>query len=220
MPELDFEVAQVTPTRHAAAPALSFRLAIRQVSSRGEPPVPIQSIALQCQIRIETRQRDYQPREQARLSDLFGEPERWSRTLHSMLWTHAGVMVPAFAGERTEVDLPVPCGFDFNVAATKYFHGLEHGEVPLLLLFSGSVFYRDADGALAMDPISWNKEVGYRLPVAVWRDMIDLYYPDQVWLCVNRRVFEALYDYKRRHGHIGFDEALSSLLPQAEREAS
>ncbi len=220
MPELDFEVVRVIPTRHAAAPSLSFRLAIRQVSGRGEPPVPIQSIALQCQIRIETRQRAYQPREQARLSDLFGEPARWSRTLHSMLWSHVGVVVPAFADERTEVDLPVPCGFDFNVAATKYFHGLEHGEVPLLLLFSGSVFYRDPEGALAMDPISWNKEVEYRLPVAIWRDMIDLYYPNQVWLCVNRQVFEALYDHKRRHGHTGFDEALSSLLPRARREAS
>lgn len=216
MPELDFKVVRVVPTRHAVAPTLSFRLAIEQ----DQPPTRIQSIALQCQIRIETRQRSYQPGEQARLSDLFGEPARWNRTLHSMLWTHAGVVVPAFADQRTEVDLPVPCGFDFNVAATKYFHGLEHGEVPLLLLFSGSVFYRDEQGALAMDPISWNKEVDYRLPVAVWQDMMDHYYPDQVWLCINRRVFEALYDYKRRHGHTGFDEALASLLPQVRREAS
>ena len=34
------------------------------------------------------------------------------------------------------------------------------------------------------------------------------------------RVFEALYEYKRRQGCTGFDEALLSLLPSARRRAS
>ena len=65
------------------------------------------------------------------------------------------------------VELPVPCTFDFNVAATKYFAGLEDGEVPLPMLYSGTVFYEAADGALQVSQISWAKEAKYRLPVSV-----------------------------------------------------
>ncbi|MDB5981103.1 MAG: hypothetical protein JWQ69_2118 [Pseudomonas sp.] len=216
MPDLNFTVVAASPDPYAAAPTLLLELAIAQ---RGQP-LAIQSISLQCQIRIETSKRHYDPAEQAQLSDLFGEPSRWGQTLHSMLWTHASVVVPAFAEARTHVKLPVPCSFDFNLAATKYFHGLDHGVVPLLLLYSGSVFYCDDQGALAMDLISWNEEARYALPVQVWQDMMALYYPNQRWLCVNHQVFEALYDYKRQGGHTGFDEALASLLADAKRMAS
>ena len=216
MPELNFTVQGATPDKYASAPTLHLVLAIHQ----RERPVPIQSISLQCQIRIETTRRHYDPHEQARLSDLFGEPSRWSQTLRSLLWTHASVVVPAFCGECCQINLPVPCSFDFNLAATKYFHGLDQGVVPLLLLYSGTVFYRDDQGALAMDLISWNEETRYALPVRVWKDMMDLYYPNQSWLCVNRQVFEALYDYKRQYGYPGFDEALLGLLADVKRAAS
>ena len=102
----------------------------------------IHTVVLRCQIQIEAMRRRYAPEEEARLRDLFGEPERWGHTLRTMLWTHANAVVPRFSGATT-VELPVPCSYDFNVAATKYFHGLEDGEVPLSLLFSGSVFYED-----------------------------------------------------------------------------
>ena len=58
-----------------------------------------------------------------------------------MLWTHASAVVPSFTGS-TAVELQVPCSFDFNVAATKYFHGLADGDIPLCLMFSGTVFLR------------------------------------------------------------------------------
>ncbi len=215
MPELEFNVVGAEPERHAAAPTLSFKLSIQQA---GEV-VPIQSISLQCQIRIETHRRTYQPLEQERLTDLFGQPERWSETLRGMLWTHVHVTVPPFETDCV-VELPVPCSFDFNVAATKYFDGLQRGEVPLLLLFSGSVFRRDADGALSMELIPWQKEARYRLPVEVWRNMMAIYYPNHNWLCVSRDVFEALYEYKRRQGYTGFDETLLSLLPATRKRAS
>jgi hypothetical protein len=215
MTELEFNVIGAEPERYAAAPTLTFKLAIRQA---GEV-LPIQSISLQCQIRIETQRRTYQPQEQERLTDLFGEPERWSETLRGMLWTHIHVTVPPFETNGI-VDLPVPCSFDFNLGATKYFHGLERGEVPLLLLFSGSIFRHDADGVLSMELISWQNEARYRLPVQVWGNMMEVYYPNHNWLCVSRDVFEALYEYKRRQGHTGFDETLLSLLPAARRRAS
>ena len=104
--------------------------------------------------------------------------ERWGQTLRNLLWTHASVNVPPFE-DATVVDLPVPCTFDFNVAATKYFHGLGDGEVPLCLMFSGTVFYSQDGGSMQVAPISWDKEARFRLPVKVWRDMMDTYYPEQ-----------------------------------------
>ncbi len=107
---------------------------------------------LRCQINLEVTRRQYNDTEKARMYDLFGEPERWGQTLKTMLWTHASVVVQPFE-EMTTVDLPVPCTFDFNVAATKFFGGLERGEVPLLLLFSGTMFYRDEFGDLQVGQI-------------------------------------------------------------------
>jgi Family of unknown function (DUF6084) len=215
MRELEFNVMGAEPERHAVAPTLNFKLAIRQTAE----VEPIQSISLQCQVRIETQRRTYQPQEQERLSDLFGAPERWGETLRGMLWTHVHITVPPFETDCV-VDLPVPCSFDFNLAATKYFDGLQRGEVPVLLLFSGSVFRHDADGALSMELISWQMEARHRLPVDVWRNMMEIYYPNHNWLCLSRPVFEALYEYKRSQGCTGFDEALLTLLPAARRRAS
>ena len=55
----------------------------------------------------------------------------------------AAANVPAFTGSTTAT-LTIPCTLDLDVAATKYFHGLDDGDIPLLFLFSGSVFYEAA----------------------------------------------------------------------------
>jgi hypothetical protein len=128
-----------------------------------------------------------------------------------MLWTHTSAVVTPFTGS-TVVDLPVPCTFDFNVAATKYFHALEDGQVPLLLLFSGTVFHAAGDGALQVAQIPWEKEAGFRLPVSVWKEMMDHYYPGSVWLCLHRDAFARLRDYKVRRGLPTWEQALESLL--------
>jgi hypothetical protein len=214
MPELRFEVLEARPAPHCAAPTLYFRLAARQA----EPAAPIGGVALHCQIRIEPDLRPYEPEEQSRLSDLFGAPSGFGQRLQSLLWTHATVNIPPFT-LGCEADLPVPCSFDFDVAATKYFAGLDGGSVPLLFLFSGSVFYRGAGGALAMDAIPWNREATFRLPVRAWRELMELYYPNSAWLRLDREVFQSLYDYKRRHCHPDFDRALASLLSAAEAAA-
>jgi hypothetical protein len=145
---------------------------------------------------------------------LFGEPERWSQTLRNLLWTHVNVNIPPFQGE-TVVDLPVPCTFDFNVGATKYFHGLGDGQVPLCVMFSGTVFYARDGGPLQVAPISWDKEARFNLPVKVWHDMMDTYYPNSAWIRLSRDVFDRLYDYKVRHGIPTWEQALGRML-QAE----
>jgi hypothetical protein len=192
-------------------PTLSFKVYV----TNSEKEEPIHSVALRCQIQIEAARRNYGPEEQERLRDLFGEPERWGQTLRPMLWTHASVIVPPFSGE-TVVDLTVACTFDFNVAATKYFAGLENGEVPLCLMFSGTIFYETEQGLLQVAQIPWDRDVTFRLPINVWRDMIDLYYPNTAWLCLRRDVFERLNQFKTGRGIPTWEQALEEILATVE----
>ena len=210
MPDLDFEVERAEALPHAAAPELIFKLRITDTA--GDAAMPIPAVALRCQVRIEPTRRRYVGAEQEKLLDLFAEPPRWAQTLRSLLWTQTGLVVPAFTG-RTVVDLPVPCTYDFNVAATKYFYALEDGEVPLCLLFSGTIFHVEEEGGpLQVSPISWEKETAFRLPVRVWKEMMELYYPNNTWLGLRRDVFDRLYRYKMKLGLPTWEQALERLL--------
>jgi len=211
MPDLSFEVENAEAVPFAAAPLLTFKL---RVSNRYAEE-PIHTIALRCQIMIDPARRRYQDEDQERLRDLFGEPERWGQTVRPMLWTHASLVVTAFTGSDV-VDLPVPCTFDFNIAATKYFAGLTDGEVPLNMLFSGTIFYANDEGALQVTQIPWDKEARYRLPVQVWKQMMEFYYPNSAWLSLRKDVFDRLYRYKVRRGIPTWEQALESILPDDE----
>ena len=207
MPELSFQVEGAEVVPFAASPLLCFKLRIANADA-GEQ---IQSVSLRCQIQIETTKRHYTAEEKERLRDLFGEPERWGHTLRAMLWTHATAIVTPFAGS-TLVDLHVPCTFDFNVAATKYFAGLESGEVPLNLMFSGTVFYEGGERGLHAVQIPWDREAHFRLPVGVWEEMMDHYYPNSAWLRLRRDVFERLYRYKMSRGIPTWEQTIESLM--------
>jgi hypothetical protein len=215
MPELSFKVEGAAAVPYAAVPTLAFKLRIVN-AVQGER---IHTVALRCQIQIEATRRRYTAEEQQGMLDLFGEPERWSKTLRSILWTHANVIVTGFV-ESTLADLLVPCTFDFNIAATKYFEGLTGGEIPLCLMFSGTVFYAGEDGALQVAPISWEQETTFRLAQTVWREMMDSYYPNTAWLALRRDVFERLYHYKIQHGIPTWEQALERMLAAEETVAS
>jgi hypothetical protein len=211
MPELTFQIEKAEAQRFTVAPTLLFKLRL----NNAVPNEAVHSVALRCQIQLEVARRQYSAQDQSQLRDLFGETERWGQTLKTMLWTHASVVAPAFTG-TTVVDVPVPCTFDFNVAATKYFHGLEDGDVPLCFLFSGTVFYADDGGVLQVAPIPWDREARFRLPVKSWHEMMDIYYPNSAWLCLRRDVFERLYEYKVAHGIPTWEQALERMLPAFE----
>jgi hypothetical protein len=211
MPDLNFQVEHAEVVTNAASPLLALKLRL----STSDPNETIHTVALRCQIQIETTRRKYAPEDQARLRDLFDDPSRWSQTLKNLLWTHASIVVPSFQG-TTVVDLPVPCTFDFNVAATKYFDGLSDGEIPICVQFSGTVFYAGPQGSLQVAPISWDKETRFRLPVKVWRDMMESYYPNSAWLCLHKDAFDRLHQYKVRHGIPTWEEAIETLIPVEE----
>lgn len=207
MPELHFAIEDAQAVAHAAAPLIALKLRIKNLPEADT----IHSLTLRCQVQIEPAKRRYLPPEQEKLADLFGEPERWSRTVRPLLWMNTSIAVPGFTGSIL-VDLQLPCTFDFNVAATKYFHALEAGEIPLCVMFSGTVFYQGQDGAFQVTQVPWDREAFFRLPVTVWKEMMEMYFPNTAWLCLQRDAFEQLYNYKVRHGLPTWEQAIARAL--------
>lgn len=214
MPDLTFQIEAASIVPFAAVPMLAFQLQIKN----HEADEAIHTIALRCQIQIEVTRRRYAPGEQAKMLDLFDQPDRWGQTLRSLLWTHVNWVVPTFAGAGNIIDLQVPCSFDFNVAATKYFAGLSEGDIPLLFLFSGNVFYASPDSPLQVAPISWEQEARFKLPVKLWREMMESYYPNSVWINLHKDVFDSLYRYKMQHGLLSWEQTLERILSRMPAE--
>jgi hypothetical protein len=214
MPDLDFAIKGVEPVMRGLTPLLHFKLEVTNAARTA----PVQAVILHSQIQIQPAQRTYNGAEKERLVDLFGTPERWGQTLRNRLWAHAQASVGAFS-DSIETDLPVACTYDLNIAASKYFYALEDGLVPLLFLFSGTVFYTGADGRLQVAPIPWDKECTFAMSAGLWRDLMEAHYPNSAYLCLERDTFERLYAYKRRHGIATWDQVLERLLPALEGAA-
>ncbi len=212
MPDLDFKVEGAEVLKFAAVPSVLFKLRIENLEEE-----PIRSVALNTQIRIAATQRHYETAEQERLLEIFGEPHRWGHTLRSLLWTHTVLQVPRFSGS-TVVDMPVPCTYDFEVVWAKYFYALEDGEVPLEFLFSGTVFYAGKGGWLQTARISWEKEAEFRLPVRLWKEMMEHYFPNSAWIRLHKDAFDQLYNYKVRRGFPTWEAAVEALLRASEQE--
>jgi hypothetical protein len=205
-PELAFAVVDASRLEYAAVPTLRFALRVESVS--GEP---IRSLLLDTQIQIAARRRRYDDAARERLFELFGPPADWGTTLRTLLWTRLTTAVPPFT-DTTVVDLPVPCSYDLEFVASRYFDALEDGEVPLEFLFSGSVFYANAEGLLQTARIAMTQEAEYALPVRVWRETMERHFPDSAWLRLGRDSFERLQAYKSREALASWDDAVDSLL--------
>src|SRR5688572_29410550 len=141
-PDLAFAVKDAARLPHAATPTLVFTLAVEERAGAA-----IRSVLLDVQLQVAARRRRYEPSTHARLFEVFGPQAGWGSTLRTLLWTRTTLVVPPFTGATTAA-LAVPCSYDMEVLASKYFDALEDGEVPLEFLFSGTVFYAGAGGLL------------------------------------------------------------------------
>jgi hypothetical protein len=205
MTDLVFDCIDAQPERYAAVPTLQLKLRISETT--GER---VHAITLRCQIRIEPQRRRYSSQEADGLLELFGETQRWGDTLKPMQFATVSVMVPSFSGS-TEIELPVPFTYDFEVATSKYFHALEDGDIPLLLLFSGTIFVKSDEG-FRVEQVPWHKEAAFRLPVAAWREMMDTHYPNSGWVRVRRDTLDALSRFRSERGLNSWDETFNALL--------
>lgn len=210
MPDLRFEVRDLTAMPFAAAPTITAHLHIQNTT--GEQ---VHSISLNCQVQIQPLGRNYTAEEEMRLLDLFGERERWARSMKPLLWTISVLKVPAFA-ETIDLELPLPCSFDFDLAATKYFYGLREGSIRALVLFSGTVFHADDTGCLQVAQIPWDREANFRVPLETWKAAIDAHYPNSAWLRLSRETFDRLYRYKLTHAAPTWNRVIEQLLAYAE----
>jgi hypothetical protein len=210
MADVDFVCAGAKPDVSAAMPTISLRLNIKETSG-----ARVHALVLRCQLRIEPQRRLYDDREAEAVRDLFGERARWGDSLKPIQLAFVNHVVPTFVGE-IDVDLALPCSYDFEIAANKYLYALDDGEVPLLMLFSGTIF-SGGPADITVQPIPWHKEASFRLPVEVWKQTMDMHFPGSAWLRLGRETFDALHRYRIGQELMTWDDAIERLLKEADR---
>jgi hypothetical protein len=207
-PEPEFKVLGARARRYAALPTLDFDIHVAEPGGR-----QVYMVALSAQVMIEPARRGYDEGARERLVELFGPPERWSMTTRSMMWTQLDVIVPAFTGSTT-FRVPVVCSYDHEVMAAKFFHSVRDGEAPLAFNFNGTVYYRGEDGRLQMSLVPWSCSAEFRMPMDVWHELIDHYYPGTSWVPVRTDTLDALAREKALRGHPTFDACVADLLEE------
>jgi Family of unknown function (DUF6084) len=207
-PDLSFNVEDAGAADHAAVPTMRFALRIEAGGCL------VRSILLQTQIQIAARRRRHEEQEEERLFELFGGRAHWGRSLRTLLWTRHTQVVPQFTGSTT-VDLLVPCTYDFDVVASRYLLALDGGDLPLELLFSGTVFYAGENGMLQTAQLPSDREAEYSLPVTAWRDTMDRYFADTTWVRLRKGTFERLHAYRSRGALPSWEHAIDELLDGA-----
>lgn len=208
-PDPSFEIVWAGALERSAVPTLSFAAKVTDGSG-----IEVYTIALSVMFTIEPGKRSYDPDARERLSELFGEPERWAATTGAFRWAQVDVLVPSFTGE-THFEIRVPCTYDHEIAATKYFAGLSDGVVPLHLHFNGTLFYRGSDeagGQLQMMMLPWDLSVRHELPVETWREMIDRHYPEGTWVRLQKGTHDRLRRLKTSGGAATYDAAVVKLM--------
>ena len=209
----------VTPT--ARMDALSFLSLMRQRRTSTDD----RSCVLGCShlhatpcvstvIVLDPARRSYDAPTRERLVELFGAPERWGATTHSFNWARVDCLVPSFTG-ATSFELEVPCTYDLEVAASKYFYSLRDGLVPLSFHFTGMVLYRDQGEQLRVTGVPWSCSARWSMPVEAWKATMASTYPGGGWIRLSTHTLDALQSQKAREGHHSFDATVAELLGDA-----
>jgi hypothetical protein len=204
VPDPVFEVVGAEPVAHAASPTLRFTLRVTEAERS------LHAIALSAQINIDPARRTYDAETRDRLVELFGPAERWASTTRSFLWTQVGALVPEFTGSA-EFTLTVPCTYDLEISAAKYFYSLPDGEIPLSFHFSGTILYSE-DGKVQIAMVPWSCSAKYKLAVADWKQMMALYYPGGGWVRLETATLDRLQERKAESGLPSFDACVAELL--------
>jgi hypothetical protein len=204
--EPTFSVLDVEPVPNAASPTLRFHLHVEDPLGRD-----VHTIVLSTQIQIDPARRAYDPESRERLVELFGPPERWASTTQVFRWAHVDTLVKGFTG-ATSFAIDVPCTYDLEVAASKYFYSLPGGEVPLSFLFNGMVLYSGEHDRLQVAQVPWSCTARWRMPVAAWKRVMAAYYPGGGWVRLHTDTLDALAARKAQRGDHSFDDTIRGLL--------
>jgi hypothetical protein len=209
IPELDFGVEGASTQDPGALPTILFELRIESLGGH-----PVRSVLLDTQVQIAARRRRYEAADQERLADIFGAPESWGTNLRTLPWVRTTSVVPPFEAS-TSIELPLTCSYDLDVIANRYFGGLSGGAVPLEFLFSGTVLYTDAGGALQASRVSWEKEASFELPVSLWQQTLERHFPGTAWIRVSQETHRHLEAERARRGEADLEGTLAYLIGEA-----
>ena len=178
--ELRFTVLDIAAEPYAVAPNLLARLRIEETT--GEP---VHALALRAQVRIEPQRRGYDDDEEAGLLDLFGRRERWADTLKPFLWMHTAAMVPGL--HRRHRGRPA-AAVHLRLRGDRARSTCRRCATARSrwCCCSAAPCSPAAPPASPSTQIPWDAEATYRLPVAVWRDVMDRYFPGSQWLRLDR----------------------------------
>jgi hypothetical protein len=113
----------------------------------------------------------------------------------------------------------VPVTYDLEVTSARYLHGLDDGTIPLLLLFSGTVFVANGD-SFSVELVPWSAEASYRMPVSIWRELVDVHFPNSAWLRCSRETLDELSAFKAKRALPTWDSTLTALLAEARQAES
>jgi hypothetical protein len=208
VPEPEFAITGAAHLAFSATPTMVFSATAESLTGH-----EIQSIALSVQVMIDPARRGYDPDTRRRLAELFGPPASWTPSTQGLAWARVSALVPGFAGS-TMFALEVPCTYDLEVAATKYFYAVADGYVPLSFHFNGTVFYREPDGRLQVVPVPWSATAQFPMPLAAWQAMIAEHYPGGGWVRLDERTLAALNARRAVRGLPSFDACISELLEE------
>jgi hypothetical protein len=211
VPELGFAVTPARAEEFAAVPTLRFEL---DVARLGGPALCAASLTVD--IRIDVARRAYPPGARAALAEVFGLPSQWTRTMTPLAWTQITVQVPAVE-DRARLPLTVGCATDAELAITRYLRAVGNEPVPLLLLFSGTLFYRpkpDA-GSLLTARVPWSAECDGTLPAGLWHSLVQRYYGDAPWLRLSRQTYERLDAHRLRQVLPDTEAAVADLIDRS-----
>jgi hypothetical protein len=209
VPEPSFEVTGAAHREFAAAPTMVFSITVSEPGG-----CPVQSMALSAQVMIDPARRGYDRGARGRLTELFGPPASWAPSTQGLALARVFAQVPAFIGSTTFA-LELPCTYDLEVAAAKYFYALDDGVAPLSFHWVGTVFYRDESGRLQVTPVPWSASAQFEMPVNAWREMIAAHYPGGGWIRVSNETLAALNSRRAARGLPSFDALLEELLADA-----
>ena len=216
MLDLNFTVETAEAEPHAAAPLLIFKLRIAQTVTAQEPTT-IPAIALSARSALSRLAAATPPtkrkscstcsaraRDGGKLSAVrFGPmpalsyrhlPAKRSSTCRSRVRSISTSRRPSISTRWQTVKCPSACS-----SAARFSTPIE-------------------TAILQVSQIPWEKEASFRLPVQVWKNMMELYYPKSAWLCLERDTFDRLYRYKSSRGLPTWEQAIDMLIDSALEE--
>jgi Family of unknown function (DUF6084) len=206
IPEPEFTIMSAAHLAYSATPTMVFAASVSDASER-----EIQSIALSVQVMIDPARRGYDADTRERLAELFGPPTSWAPSTQGLAWARVSTVVPEFTGSAAFA-LELPCTYDLEVAAAKYFYALEDGAAPLSFHFNGTIFYRTGGGQLQMTPVPWSASAQFAMPISAWKAMIAEHYPGGGWIRMSHETLAALNARRSARGLPSFDACVQELL--------